>query len=121
MERVISKEQYELALERVEKLLPLVNDSMSKDDPVCVELSLMSDVVMEYEKEHYPIEKPTIAELIILGLEEMNITQKQLAEEIGVSPSRISDFVNGRAEPSLRIAGLLCKKLHISPMAMLML
>ena len=35
------------------------------------------------------------------------MTQKQLAVEIGVSPSRINDYISGRAEPSLRIARLL--------------
>ena len=47
------------------------------------------------------------------------MTQKQLAEEIGVSPSRISDYVNGRAEPTLKIASTLCKVLDIQPSAML--
>lgn len=84
------------------------------------ELSIiLSDVVIEYEKEHFPIEKPTVAELVGLSLEEKNMTQKQLAEEIGVSPSRISDYVNGRAEPTLKIASSLCKILDIHPAAML--
>lgn len=121
MERVITEEQYKFALAKVEDLLPLVNETTPKNDSNYVELSLMSDIIIAYEKEHYPIEKPSVADLIILGLEEANITQKQLAEELGVSPSRISDFVNGRAEPSLRMAGLLCKRLHISPYEMLML
>lgn len=28
------------------------------------------------------------------------MTQKQLAMELGVSPSRISDYISGRAEPT---------------------
>ena len=80
---------------------------------------MMSDVVIEYEKEHYPIGKPTVAELIELSLEENNMTQKQLANEVGVSPSRISDYVSGRAEPTLKIARLLCRVLNITPSAML--
>ena len=51
--------------------------------------------------------------------EEKEMTQKQLAILIGVSPSRINDYVNGRAEPSLKIARLLCKTLGITPAAML--
>ena len=51
----------------------------------------MSDIVIAYEKEHFPIEKPTVAELIELSLEEKGMTQKQLASEIGVSPSRRSE------------------------------
>jgi len=53
---------------------------------------MMSDVVIDYEKEHYPIGKPTVAQLILLSLDEKKMSQKQLATEIGVSPSRISDY-----------------------------
>ncbi|MBO8431892.1 MAG: helix-turn-helix transcriptional regulator [Bacteroidetes bacterium] len=35
--------------------------------------------------------------------------------EIDISPSRISDYISGRAEPTLKIARLLCQTLHISP------
>lgn len=67
----------------------------------------------------YPIEKPTVAELIKLSIEEKGITQKQLAKEIGVSPSRVSDYISGGSEPTLRIARLLCQILDIQPAAML--
>ena len=79
----------------------------------------MSDVVIEYEKEHFPIEKPSPAELIGLALEEKAISQKALAETIGVSPSRINDYVKGKSEPTLRIASRICKALDITPAAMM--
>ena len=110
--------QYQYALERIEDLLPLV----SGDDPneeKAVELSIYSDIVIEYEKEHFPIEKPTPAELIQESLIEKQLTQKELAARIGVSPSRISDYISGRAEPTLRIASRLCATLGISPAAIL--
>lgn len=115
----ITKEQYEFALARIEELLPLVDDSTPANDKKAVELTMMSDIVITYEKEHYPIEKPTVAELIKLSIEEKGITQKQLAKEIGVSPSRVSDYISGRSEPTLRIARLLCQILDIQPDAML--
>lgn len=115
----ITKEQYQFALTRIEELLPLVDDNTPANDRNAVELTMMSDVVIEYEKENYPIGKPTVAELIELSLEENNMTQKQLANEVGVSPSRISDYVSGRAEPTLKIARLLCRVLNITPSAML--
>lgn len=111
--------QYEYALERVEALLPLVNDDTPDYDRNAVELSMVSDIVIEYEKRHHPIAKPTVAELIALSLEERDMTQKQLANEIGVSQSRISDYISGRAEPTLKIARLLCKALSIPPAVML--
>ena len=115
----ITKEQYEFALNRIEELLPLVTDETPANAPEAIELALMSDVVEAYEKKHFPIGKPTVAELIELSLEEKNMSQKQLASEIGVSPSRINDYVAGRSEPTLKIARLLCRVLDITPAAML--
>lgn len=66
----VSKKQYEFAQNKVEELLPFVSDEMSANHPLAVELALMSDVVIAYEKEHFPIEKPTVAELIELSLAE---------------------------------------------------
>jgi HTH-type transcriptional regulator/antitoxin HigA len=115
----ITKEKYEFAAARIEELLPLVDDNMSANDKKAVELSLMSDIVIAYENKHYPIERPTVAELIRLSLEEKGMTQRELAGYIGISPSRINDYISGRAEPTLKVAGLLCRQLNIPPAEML--
>ncbi len=115
----ISKNQYEYALSRIEDLLPVVNDDTPINDKNLIELTIVSDIVESYEKEHYPIAKPTIGELISLSIEEKGLTQRQLAKEIGVSPSRISDYITGRAEPTLRVARALCITLGIAPAAIL--
>lgn len=99
--------------------MPLVTDETPLNDKKAVELTIVSDVVEAYEKIHYPIAKPTIGELIRLSLEENGMTQKQLAEKIGVSPSRVSDYISGRAEPTLRVARAICMILGIAPAAML--
>ena len=96
--RKITEEQYEFALARIEELLPLVTEETPANDRNAVELTMMSDIVIEYEKEHYPIAKPSVADLIELSLEEKEMTQRQLASLIGVSPSRVNDYVSGRAD-----------------------
>lgn len=115
----ITKQQYEYSLNRIEELLPLVTDETPASDKNAVELAIVSDIVEAYEKLHFPIAKPTIGELISLSIEEKGMTQKQLAEKLGVSPSRVSDYVSGRAEPTLRIARAICLILGITPAAML--
>ena len=115
----ITKAQYEFALARIEELLPLIQDDTPANDRNAIELTVMSDIVINYEKEHFPISKPSVAELIEMSLEEEGLTQKQLAQQIGVSPSRINDYVTGRAEPTLKIARLLCRTLNITPAQML--
>ena len=51
----ISREQYENALARVEELLPLVGEDMSAIHPLAVELALVSEMVITYEKMNDPI------------------------------------------------------------------
>jgi len=116
---MITKEKYEFAQSRIEELLPLVDDNTPANDRNAVELALMSDIVISYENEHYPIGKPAVSELIGLYLEEKGMTQKQLACEIGLSPSRVSDYISGRSEPTLQNAGMICRILQIPPAAML--
>lgn len=115
----ITKQQYEYSLNRIEELLPLVTDETPTSDKNAVELAIVSDIVEAYEKLHFPIAKPTIGELISLSIEEKGMTQKQLAEKLGISPSRVSDYISGRAEPTLRIARAICRILGITPAAML--
>ena len=55
----IRKEQYEFALQRIEELMPLVDDNTPVNDRNVVELTLMSDIVIDYEEEHFPMESQT--------------------------------------------------------------
>jgi HTH-type transcriptional regulator/antitoxin HigA len=44
---------------------------------------------------------------------EMGLNQKNLAEKLGVSPSRISEYLNGKVEPTLSVARKISEVLHI--------
>ena len=61
----ITKQQYEYALNRIEELLPLVTDETPASDKNAVELTIVSDVVEAYEKIHYPIANPLLANLSV--------------------------------------------------------
>lgn len=115
MNNQITKEKYEFAQNRIEELLPLVQDDTPVNDPKAIELALMSDVVIAYEKEHHPIDKPTLADILELAIEEKGIGKSELAQQIGVSPSRVSDYLAGRSLPTLPIAALISRILGISP------
>ena len=54
----ITKMQDEYALERIEELLPLVDGYADPGSKEAVELSLLSDIVIAYENEHFPIAAP---------------------------------------------------------------
>ena len=69
----ITKYQYEFALARIEELLPLVDDHTPANNRNAVELSVMSDVVIAYEKLHFPIIKSPVSKLAKLSFEEMEM------------------------------------------------
>lgn len=52
MRQDLDKLRYEYALTRVEALLPLVGEDTPADDPAAIELAIMSDYVIAYEKEY---------------------------------------------------------------------
>ena len=51
----ISKQQYENALARVEELLTLVGEDMPANHSLAVELALVSEMVIAYEKMNHPM------------------------------------------------------------------
>ena len=44
---------------------------------------------------------------------EMGLNQKALAKLIGVSSSRLSDYISGKCEPTLKVARTISQKLNI--------
>jgi HTH-type transcriptional regulator/antitoxin HigA len=79
------------------------------------ELELLSNLVADYDETHYPINTPTLPEVLKLKMYEKGLTQTMLSEIIGVSPSRISEYLTGKSEPTLKVARTICLKLDISP------
>ena len=115
MAKIKSEAAYRAALERIEELLPLVKDETPVDNKYYLELDMISDMVEEYEEVYYPIGKPTLIEVIKLRLYEMGLTQKKLAEMLGLSNARVSEILNGKSEPSLKIGREISRKLNIDP------
>lgn len=107
--------QYKAIMERIEELLKIVTDSTSKTDKNFIELMFLSDAVAIYEDENYPITKPSLTEVIKLRMYEMNLSQRKLAELLGVSAPRISEYLSGKSEPTLKVARTMYRKLNISP------
>lgn len=107
--------QYRAIMQRIDELLKVVSNETSPNDPNFIELDILSEMVEMYEEIHYPIDTPSLVDVIKLRMYEMNLTQSKLAELIGVSASRVSEYLNGKSEPTLQVAKQLHKKLNISP------
>ena len=113
MTRIESEKQYQAAMARIEELLPLVTEDTSEDDIHSVELVLLSNLVADYDDAHFPIEAPSLISILRLRMYEMKLTQKAMAELIGISASRLNEILTGKREPTLQIARAMCINLSI--------
>ena len=109
-----NERQYKAACERIEELLKVVGNETSTNDKNFVELDLLSDLVADYEEAFYPVKEPVLADAIKLRMYEMGINQMKLSELLEISPSRVSEYLTGKSEPTLSVARNISRKLDIS-------
>ena len=116
MAQIKTEKEYEAAMARIDELLPLTwGDNVPEDSPENIELSLLSDLVAEYEDVHYPVKAPSLVEVLKLRMYEMGLSQKNAAALLGISSPRMSEIMHGKTEPSLSLARTMCIKMDISP------
>lgn len=113
MTKIENEIQYQSAMLRINELLELVNDDTPVEDVRSVELVLLSNLVADYEDEHYPIKKPTLIETLKLRMFEMGLNQSALASLLGMNQSKVSEIISGKSEPTLKQARKIAKELNI--------
>lgn len=104
-----NSEQYHNALERVYALMQkkLRPDSRESD-----ELEILSLLIKEYENVRFPVPKPNPLEAIKFRLEQMNMSEADLADILGYR-SRKSEIFSGKRKLSLSMIRRLNEVLHI--------
>lgn len=115
MAKIKNEKEYLTILRRIDQLVELVDDNTPKTDMNYIELDVLSDLVAEYEEAHYPIGRPALVDVIKLRLYEMGLTQKRLAEMLGISQARVSEIMTGKCEPTIKVGRAISHKLNISP------
>lgn len=115
MTKIENENQYRWALARVEEILPYVKDDTPLTDPYSIELDLLSGLVADYSDEHYAIGEPTLVDMLKLRMYEMGLNQISLSKLLGITPSRISEYLSGKKEPTLHQARTISQKLNIDP------
>ena len=119
MAHIKNEAAYRVALQRIDELLPLVDDETPTSDKNYIELDMLSDMVEEYEEKHYPIQTPSLVDTLRLRMYEMGLTQAKLAEMLGISCARISEIITGKGEPSLKTCREISRKLNLDPAVVL--
>jgi len=102
-----TKKDYESALAEIDKYLEAKKGTREFDT-----LEVLSVLVEDYERKHYPILPPDPIEAIKFRMEQMGLTRKDLEPYIGPR-SRVSEVLNHKRELSLAMIRRLHEKLDI--------
>jgi len=97
------QKDYKEALAKIEKLWDSKLNTKAGD-----ELDVLTMLVEKYENDNYNILPPDPVEAIKFRMEQMNLTQKDVAEIIGAN--RISEVLNKKRKLSLN----MIRNLHIN-------
>jgi len=102
-----TENDYEDALERLDQIFDAPENTSEGD-----EAELLSILIEKYEDEHYPIEAPDPIEAIKFRMEQMGMSNKELAQIIGYK-SRVSEIFSGKRKLTLAMIRNLHRKLKI--------
>jgi len=102
-----TEKEYNQAIKRLEVIFDAPIDSQEGD-----EAELLSILIEKYEDEHYPIESPDPIEAIKFRMEQLDMSNQDLAEVIGYK-SRVSEIFNHKRKLTLKMIRSLHKKLKI--------
>lgn len=115
MRTIKTKKEYKVFCDRIEELLLVVDNETPTSDKNYIELDLLSDFVADFEEIYYPITSPSLIDIIKLRMYERGLNQKKLSEILNLSTSRISEYLTGKNEPTLKVARDISLKLDIDP------
>lgn len=102
-----TEEEYKNALKRLELIFDSELGTKNGD-----ELELLSLLIDNYEKIHFPIDLPDPVEAIKFRMEQMDYKAKDLAKVIGFR-SRVTEILNKKRKLSLPMIRRINKQMHI--------
>lgn len=114
-----TEKEYNAIVQRIEILLQNPDNIENQEAQGYIELNVLSNLVVDFEENHFPVKKPTLIETMKLRMYERGLNQKSVSELLGVSTSRVSEYLTGKSEPPLKIARNISQKLNIDPIIVL--
>lgn len=113
MRTIKTSKEYNAVCNRIEELLKVVGNDTPIDNKEFILLDLLSDLVADYEEANDPIERPSLPDVLRLRMYEQGLNQILLSQLLGISASRVSEYLNGKSEPTLKVAREISVKLDI--------
>ena len=104
-----SEQEYEIALQRMGVIFDAQLGTPESD-----EADILSLLIEDYEKKHYPVDPPDPIEAIIIRMEEMHLKQRDLVGIFG-GKNRVSEVLNRKRKLTVEMIRNLNFQLHLSP------
>ena len=111
--------EYKHQTKRMEELLKLLTEKGYLNLKQQTELDKISDIIADYEEENFPFKVESLNEMIELRMYQRKLKQKDIAQILGTTPSRISEILNGKRGLTIELAKGLYNKLNIDPQLIL--
>ena len=105
--------EYKAKNKKLEELLKILTKDGVLDNILANELNILSDEIADYEDENYLFKADTLKEMIELRMFKRKLKQKDIAQILGTTPSRISEILNGKRNLTIDLAKRLHHKLNI--------
>jgi len=109
----MNNQEYRDQLKEMESFLDLLTKKGKLNKVQQTQLDIASDYVQEYEEKYHAFKPDNLVEMIELRMYQRKLKQKDLADLLDTSPSRISEFMNGKRKLTMEMAKALYKKLNI--------
>jgi HTH-type transcriptional regulator/antitoxin HigA len=105
--------EYNIKNQRLEEILKMLSTEGHLSNDLSDELDFLSEEIADYEDENYPFKADTLKEMIELRMFQRKLKQKDVAQILGTTPSRISEILNGKRNLTIELARGLHQKLNI--------
>lgn len=107
IKRIKTENDYNMAMKRLEVIFDAELDTPAGD-----ELEILSVLVDNYERTHFPINLPDPIEAIKFRMEQLNYSNHDLSEIIGFK-GRVSEILNRKRKLSISMIRKLHKAMQI--------
>lgn len=111
---ITNEAEFEVAGKIIDSLIDsdLIEDPIERKKALDI-LEAITILAIEFEKKHYPISKPNPIEAIKERMEQLNLSQKDVAPYFG-GENRVSEILSGKRKLTIRMIKELHKHLNIS-------
>jgi HTH-type transcriptional regulator/antitoxin HigA len=112
MKTILNETDYSQLMGKIDALMARGSQNVSKEE--LEELREMALAAQAYEQSKYVINAPdTLIGMIEMKMFEMNLNQKELADKLNISTTKLSLIMNGKQKADVAFLKAVHKVLHI--------